>query len=589
MVRKVMIGAVVAAVMTLGSIPAASAATTYSLLLPQATAFSMLGHSCGGIQEQAFTTGFDPTSGYPTGAVYVQTRCGGSGRGGGYHTTTYSAWAAATWDFTGTVVSSSTLATAPAVDPAFSAFDASGNEVFNQLSAVNVLPENCTVGNTTYCTYRASLTLDPAFVAPPRVTGLTLSSGPAAGGTSVTITGTGFTGATAVNFGATPATSYTVDSDTSITAVSPAGSSGTVDVTVTTAGGTSASSASDQFTFFAQPTVTGVSPASGPVTGWTPVTITGTGFTGATSVRFGGTQWYDFTVDSDTSITATSPPAEAADTVHVTVTTLGGTSTTSSADRFTYTPGPACGTVCVSVGDTTMLEGDTGTRKMTFAVTLSQPQTSAVTVQYDVASLTATGGPAAGTGVDFQTGSGTLKFTPSAKTGLTPVAQTVSVPVYGDTAIEADETFNVTLSNPSGANLGRSTATATIVNDDPSTGVTLGVGDASIAPATSGKQTLKLPVTLSAAASGTTAVAYTITPATAAYSKKAAGGGAYGGKTSGTVSFAAGSTLKTINVPIWPSAGSSTDQTFTVTLSGLSGNGVTLLRDTGTGTILANQ
>ncbi len=388
-------------------------------------------------------------------------------------------------------------------DPAFSAFDASGNEVFNQLSAVNVLPENCTVGNTTYCTYRASLTLDPAFVAPPRVTGLTLSSGPAAGGTSVT--------------------------------------------------------------------------------------ITGTGFTGATSVRFGGTQWYDFTVDSDTSITATSPPAEAADTVHVTVTTLGGTSTTSSADRFTYTPGPACGTVCVSVGDTTMLEGDTGTRKMTFAVTLSQPQTSAVTVQYDVASLTATGGPAAGTGVDFQTGSGTLKFTPSAKTGLTPVAQTVSVPVYGDTAIEADETFNVTLSNPSGANLGRSTATATIVNDDPSTGVTLGVGDASIAPATSGKQTLKLPVTLSAAVSGTTSVAYTITPATAAYSKKAAGGGAYGGKTSGTVSFAAGSTLKTINVPIWPSAGSSTDQTFTVTLSGLSGNGVTLLRDTGTGTILANQ
>ena len=46
-------------------------------------------------------TGFDTTSGYPTGDVHLQTRCGGSGRGGGYHTTTYTAWAGATWDFGG--------------------------------------------------------------------------------------------------------------------------------------------------------------------------------------------------------------------------------------------------------------------------------------------------------------------------------------------------------------------------------------------------------------------------------------------------------------------------------------------------------
>ena len=63
----------------------------------------------------------------------------------------------------------------------------------------------------------------------------------------MTITGTGFTGATAVDFGTTPATSFTVVSDTTITADSPAGT-GTVDVTVTTPGGTSATSSADQFT-----------------------------------------------------------------------------------------------------------------------------------------------------------------------------------------------------------------------------------------------------------------------------------------------------------------------------------------------------
>src|SRR5215467_14331592 len=152
MVRKVMIAVtVVAAALVTGGVESASLAAT-SLLVPQATAFSVLGHSCGGIQEQAFATGFDATSGYPVGDVYLQTRCGGSGRGGGYHTTTYSAWVVVMWDYTGAVVSSGVLPAAPTdVDPAFSAVDSFGNELYNQLPAVNVLPANCTVGNTTYC------------------------------------------------------------------------------------------------------------------------------------------------------------------------------------------------------------------------------------------------------------------------------------------------------------------------------------------------------------------------------------------------------------------------------------------------------
>ena len=93
----------------------------------------------------------------------------------------------------------------------------------------------------------------------PTVTGVSPASGPTAGGTSVTVTGTGFTGATAVRFGATAAASFTVNSATSITATSAAGT-GTVDITVTTPGGTSAASAADQFTF-STPTVPALSTA----------------------------------------------------------------------------------------------------------------------------------------------------------------------------------------------------------------------------------------------------------------------------------------------------------------------------------------
>ncbi len=81
------------------------------------------------------------------------------------------------------------------------------------------------------------------------------------------------------------------------------------------------------------PTVTGISPDIGPTTGGTSVTITGTNFTGATGVSFGGTSAASYIVDSATQITATTP-AHAAGAVNVTVTTAGGTGT--GAGLFTY-------------------------------------------------------------------------------------------------------------------------------------------------------------------------------------------------------------------------------------------------------------
>jgi hypothetical protein len=83
----------------------------------------------------------------------------------------------------------------------------------------------------------------------PVLTKLAPKNGPAAGGTSVTITGTSFAGSVGVHFGAAAAAQVTVNSSTSITAVSPAGSVGTVDVTITTAGGTSAITNKDHFKY----------------------------------------------------------------------------------------------------------------------------------------------------------------------------------------------------------------------------------------------------------------------------------------------------------------------------------------------------
>ena len=178
----------------------------------------------------------------------------------------------------------------------------------------------------------------------PAVTNVNPNSGTTAGGTSVTITGTNFTGATAVSFGGTAAAGFTATTATSISATAPAHAAGTVDVTVTTTGGTSAVSASDQYTFTAAatptptpaPAVSGVSPNSGSTAGGTSVAITGTNFSGATAVKFGTTAATTFTVNSATSITATSP-AHAAGAVDMTVTTSGGTSATSASDQFTYT------------------------------------------------------------------------------------------------------------------------------------------------------------------------------------------------------------------------------------------------------------
>jgi hypothetical protein len=209
----------------------------------------------------------------------------------------------------------------------------------------------------------------------------------------VTITGTGFSGSVSVQFGTTPAPAVTVNSPIQITATSPPGG-GTVDVTVSNLAGTSATSAADRFGYI--PAVTGISPASGPVTGGTAVTITGAGFTGATSVHF-GTANAAMTVNSDTQITATSPPGARPGVVGVTVTGPAGTSTSSAANQFTYLPavtGVSPNRGFTTGGDSVTITGAgfTGASSVHFGVA-----GAAMTVNSDT-QITATS-PASGVGI----------------------------------------------------------------------------------------------------------------------------------------------------------------------------------------------
>ncbi len=185
-----------------------------------------------------------------------------------------------------------------------------GSTPAHAAGAVNVVittPNGTATGTNAY-TY--------VYVAPPPTfTSINPTYGSTFGVTAVTIVGTNLIGATGVTFGGTAATNLSVVSATTVTASTPAHAAGTVDVVIT---------------------VTDVSPKKGPLLGGTIVTITGTGFTGATAVKFGSTNAASFTVNTATQITATSPAGSSAGPVDVTVTTPGGTSATSSADIFRY-------------------------------------------------------------------------------------------------------------------------------------------------------------------------------------------------------------------------------------------------------------
>jgi hypothetical protein len=180
------------------------------------------------------------------------------------------------------------------------------------------------------------------YVAPPNPTINTIdpNTGPAAGGTSVTITGTDFRPGAVVLFGSVPASSVSVLNATTLTAVTPAHAAGLVDVTVTNSDSTTITYV-DGFTF--EPpvplVVNSIDPNHGSPDGGTVVTLLGEGFTSGATVVFGLAAATDVTIVSDQILTAVSPPQPAGTVVPLTVTLPDGQSVT-TADTFTYVPLP---------------------------------------------------------------------------------------------------------------------------------------------------------------------------------------------------------------------------------------------------------
>uniref|UniRef100_UPI000361F397 IPT/TIG domain-containing protein n=1 Tax=Wenjunlia vitaminophila TaxID=76728 RepID=UPI000361F397 len=172
------------------------------------------------------------------------------------------------------------------------------------------------------------------YIGQPFKAALSADTGPAAGGNTITITGTGLATTSGVSFGTTPGTGIVATNDGSVDVVVPAGT-GTVPVTVTTKGGTT----NGLFYNYA-PTLStdSISPASGPQSGGTPVSIGATtgGLSTTESVSFGANP-AAFGVVSDNLIVAYSPPGTGAVTVNIV--TAGGPDTTPQ--TFTYTPPPA--------------------------------------------------------------------------------------------------------------------------------------------------------------------------------------------------------------------------------------------------------
>jgi hypothetical protein len=197
---------------------------------------------------------------------------------------------------------------------------------------------DCGTGHSSmFGTLKVNQVTNPA----PTITGIAPTSGSDAGGTAVTITGTGFLAGATVKFGGTAATNVSVVSATSITATTPAHASGAVDVVVTNTDSKSAT-LPQAFTFdLPGPSISGVSPSTGPTTGGTLVTISGANFQSGATVTFGALPATDVTVVSATSITAHTPlgPATQQLAVDVVVTNPDSKSATAH-PGFTYTVPP---------------------------------------------------------------------------------------------------------------------------------------------------------------------------------------------------------------------------------------------------------
>jgi hypothetical protein len=199
---------------------------------------------------------------------------------------------------------------------------------------------------------------------------------------------------------------------------------------------------------------------------------------------------------------------------------------------------------------------------LSMSVILTSASSGSVTADYT------TSDGSADAGSDYTTASGTLTFTPGQTT------KTVAVAVADDALSEDDETLTLDISTVSGAAVSDAQGLGTIEDDDADPDAS--IGGAAILEGDAGSAVLSLPVTLSAPAGREVAVDYSTSDVTAA-------GGPDYDATSGTLTFAAGQTTLSVDVPVLGDTLYEGDETLSVTISApVNANIVTA---TGTGTI----
>ncbi|MDO7876857.1 CARDB domain-containing protein [Hymenobacter sp. ASUV-10] len=297
------------------------------------------------------------------------------------------------------------------------------------------VPTGATTGQIAVTTASGTALSTNSFVVlvPPTISSFTPTSG--AVGTSVTLTGTGFTGATAVAFNGTAATTFTVVSATSITATVPASAS-TGPLTVTTPSGTGTSASS--FTVLTAPTISSFTPTSGPA--GTSVTLTGTNLGGATSVTFGGVAATgSITGNTATSLTVAAPAG--APTGPICVTTAQGTGC--SASNYTFPLIITTG----AVSPTSFCAGATITVPFTTSMAGYGPGNAFQLQLSDASGVFSSGNPLFGTLISSGSAGGTLSGTvPNTIAGGTGyrVRVVASDPATVGTANATDLTINTT-------------------------------------------------------------------------------------------------------------------------------------------------
>jgi hypothetical protein len=226
----------------------------------------------------------------------------------------------------------------------------------------------------------------------------------------------------------------------------------------------------------------------------------------------------------------------------------------------------------IRIADVSQNEGNSGTSNFSFTVSLSAASGQAVTVVAQTANGTASAGS------DYTaTGPTTLTIAPGA------TSQSFTVPVVGDTVVEPNETFLVTLSSPTNATIADNQGQGTIVNDDNPTAPTLSINDVSRNEGNSGTTSFTFTVSLSAASTqAVTVVAQTATGPTGSAAPATAGSD-YTATGPTTLTIAPGTTSQPFTVPVIGDTDEEADETFVVNLTGP--NNATIARAQGVGTI----